>query len=162
VRAARARRASHEKEGQDMDHLSKESAKPAHELEALLDVELKRLPGKYRLPLICVSWRIGRARKWRGNWKLPEGTLSSRLAAARKMLAKRLARHGAPLSVGALALELSQMAASANVPTALAQATSKAASLYASGQAATGIVSVSVATLTKERSKACFWPKSRS
>ena len=38
----------------------------------------------------------------------PEGTLASRLARARTMLAKRLARHGLVVSGGSLAAALSQ------------------------------------------------------
>src|SRR5207247_1946306 len=42
---------------------------------------------------------------------LPEGTVGSRLARAKTLLAKRLARHGLPLSGGALAAVLSETAA---------------------------------------------------
>src|SRR5437764_196610 len=56
----------------------------------------------------------------------PEGTLSSRLARAREMLRGRLERRGLALSVGSLALVLSQNAAPAAVPASLAAATVQA------------------------------------
>jgi hypothetical protein len=52
------------------------------------------------------------------------------------MLARRLARCGVSLSGGALAVALSQGAASAQVPMALASSTAKAAALVAAGQMA--------------------------
>src|SRR5260370_216146 len=65
-----------------------------------------------------------------------EGTVAGRLARARLMLAKRLARHGLAVSGGALAAVLSQSTASASVPTSVVSSTIKAASLFAAGQAA--------------------------
>ena len=59
--------------------------------------------------------------------KLPEGTLSSRLATGRQMLAKRLARHGLALPLGAVGLVLAENAAPACVPASVMEATIKAA-----------------------------------
>ena len=159
ARAVRARRASHEKSGKDMHHLSAEPADRVQELEGLLDEELNRLPDKYRLPLILCDLENRPRKEAARQLKLPEGTLSSRLAAARKLLAKRLARHGAPLSAGALATMMSQSAAAASVPNGLATSTSKAASLYAAGQAATGLVSASALALTEGVVKTMFLAK---
>src|SRR5207247_1843562 len=55
-----------------------------------------------------------------------EGTLSSRLATARKLLAARLARHGVALSPAALAMALAAQTA-AGVPPLLAAATRQTA-----------------------------------
>jgi hypothetical protein len=79
---------------------------------------------------------------------LPEGTLSSRLATARKMLAKRLSRFELPLAGGVLALSFSE-AVSAGVAESLVASTTKAALLIAAGQATAGLVSATVATLTE-------------
>jgi hypothetical protein len=57
---------------------------------------------------------------------VPEGTLSSRLATARRMLARRLSRYGLALSGGALAAAVGQGEASAHVPAALLASTAAA------------------------------------
>jgi hypothetical protein len=77
---------------------------------------------------------------------LPVGTLSSRLAQAKKLLVKRLSRYGA----GALAAALSQETASARVPPVLLHATAKAALRVLAGQILrAGVISTEVITLTE-------------
>jgi hypothetical protein len=69
---------------------------------------------------------------------VPEGTLSSRLASARKLLATRLAGSGLALPSGVLAALVSEGAASARVPAGLVASTARAAALVAAGQLAAG------------------------
>src|SRR5262249_55500912 len=90
---------------------------------------------------------------------ISEGTLSSRLAAARKKLAARLARYGLAFSGASLAALLAENTASASVPAALSGATVKAAMLVAVGPAAIGLVSTTVTTLTEGVLKAMFVAK---
>src|SRR5262249_55843876 len=70
------------------------------DLRPLLDEELTRLPAKYRAPLVLCDLE-GRTRKEAAQQLgLAEGTVASRQARARVMLAKRLTRHGVALSGG--------------------------------------------------------------
>jgi RNA polymerase sigma factor (sigma-70 family) len=73
----------------------------------LLDQELERLPQKYRLAVVLCDLQ-GRTRKEVAReLGCPEGTVASRLARARGILARRLARFGVAVGSGALASLLS-------------------------------------------------------
>jgi RNA polymerase sigma factor (sigma-70 family) len=116
------------------------------ELLQLLDRALHALPEKYRLPVVLCELE-GRSRKEvAGLLHLPEGTISSRLAYAKKLLAQKLSRRGAVLSAGAVTLVLAQGSASAGLPSSLLASTARAAV----GHTLTaGAVSVHVATLVE-------------
>jgi hypothetical protein len=104
-------------------------------LNQVLDHELSQLPDKYRTAIVLCELQ-GRARKDAAReLNLREGTLSSRLATARKLLAGRLARRGLLLSSAGLALALSRSTAEAAVPPTLLVSTVKAAALDAAGVA---------------------------
>jgi RNA polymerase sigma-70 factor (ECF subfamily) len=119
-----------------------------HDLVPLLDQELSRLPDKYRLPLVLCDLE-GRTRTdVAAHLGWPQGTVAGRLARGRDLLARRLARHGLPLSGGVLTALLAENAASAGVPVALVAATGTAAAALADGSAAAGVVSARVAILT--------------
>jgi RNA polymerase sigma factor (sigma-70 family) len=119
---------------------------PWGEALPLLDWELSRLPDKYRVPVVLCELE-GRPRKEVAEQLgIPEGTLSSRLAYARKRLADRLARRGVALSGAAVGLLLSRAALSP-VPVALLLSTAKAARVFAAGQ--TSAIPAAVAVLTQ-------------
>jgi RNA polymerase sigma factor (sigma-70 family) len=122
------------------------------DLREVLDLELERLPEKYRAPLVLCDLE-GRTRKEAARQLgLPQGTVASRLARGRTLLARRLSRHGWVLTAGALGLLLSEVASA--VPAPLVGSTVKAAVLVAAGQV--GAVATPVAALVKEATKAMF------
>jgi len=134
---------------------------PAHtppavqDWEAALDEELSRLPEKFRLPIILFDLEGRSRREVEGQLGLAEGTLSSRLARARRRLAERLSRRGLTFSGGALAMAISE--ATAALPLGLVGATAQKAVLVAAGQLTA--ISSSVTTLMKIAAKAMFLAK---
>ncbi len=131
-----------------------------HELWPILDQELGRLPDKQRAPVVLCDLE-GKTHKEAARllgW--PEGTLSVRLMRARGVLARRLARHGLALTVGALAEMLARQEAWAGLPPTLVGATVRAGVLSAAGPGAVrGLVSEKVLTLTEGVVKAMFLTK---
>jgi RNA polymerase sigma factor (sigma-70 family) len=129
------------------------------DVRLLLDEELSRLPDKYRSVIVLCELE-GRTRKEVAReLGVPEGTVAGRLARARAMLAKRLARRGMALSGGALAVVLSATLASAGVPPSVMSSTIEAATRVAAGQAAAGAVSLQVVALTEGVLKAMLLRK---
>jgi RNA polymerase sigma factor (sigma-70 family) len=152
ARRLAARRRARERQVEEMPQPAVAPEDPGQDLRLVLDEELSRLPGKYRLPVVLCDLE-GRTRKETAlQLGVPEGTLSNRLAAARRLLARRLFRRGVTLSASVTAAALSP-----EVPAALAAATVKAA--VAPGGVATVVVSANVAALTKGVLKAMFLSK---
>ncbi len=149
ARAAAARRSAREKQVTAMP----EPAVPqecSDDLPSLLDQELSRLPEKYRAVIVVCDLQ-GKTRKEAARqFHLPEGTVASRLATARAMLARRLRRNAGQMSGGALAAVLSPNVSSASVPASVASSTIKAASLFAVEQAtAAGAISLQAVALAE-------------
>ncbi len=147
ARTASARRRIKERQVPDMPDPHVETEDAWLDLLPLLDAALTHLPEKYRVPVVLCELE-GRSRKdVAKQLGLPEGTLSSRLATARRMLAQRLKRQGVAFSVPALVALLSHQAASACVPAPLLASTVKAAAPLAAGHAVAGLISARVAAL---------------
>jgi RNA polymerase sigma factor (sigma-70 family) len=154
-----ARRRAREKQVTEMPEPAAAEQDLWRDLRPLLDLELSRLPVVYR-EVIVLSDLEGKTRKdVARQLGLPEGTVGSRLARARAMLARRLSRRGVTLSGGALAAVLTQKAASAVVPNPVVDSTIKAARLLAAGKAAAGLIPAKVAALTEGGLKAMLLSK---
>jgi RNA polymerase sigma factor (sigma-70 family) len=139
ARATAAVRGSREKQVTAMPEPANEQ-QLQEDLRILLDQELSRLPDKYRTVLVLCDLEGNTRKEASQRLRLPEGTVATRLATARTMLAKRLGRSGLAVSGGALATMLAQQVASAGVPASVALTTIQAATLFAAGQAAAGSI----------------------
>lgn len=142
---------------------AKVTAKPApdaladitlRDLQAVLDEELHRLPGKYSavLVLCCLE---GKARDEAAQYLgLPLATVKSRLETGREMLRRRLIRRGLTLSVVLAAVTLRSDAIDAALPAGLVRTASQAAVQLLSGKSAAGLVSADVLALVKQGARA--------
>src|SRR4029077_4181383 len=103
------------------------------ELQAVLDEELQRLPDKYRDPVVLCDLEGKTHREAARLLGWPDGTLTTRLIAARRLLAGRLTRRGLALSAGAIVALMAENAARAAVPEALAEPTLRSVAGTAAG-----------------------------
>src|SRR5207244_8963484 len=115
ARATAAKRGAREKQVTAMPEPAREQQGPWDELQPVLDQQLSRLPQKYRTVIVLCDLE-GKTRKEAArHLKVAEGTVASRLATARAMLARRLTRRGASGSGAALAGRLTRQTAPAAV-----------------------------------------------
>jgi RNA polymerase sigma factor (sigma-70 family) len=159
ARSINARRQSRERQVLRMPDPAVVEQDRWDDLQPLLDQELSRLPDMFRVVIVLCDLE-GKTRKEAARYlHLPEGTVGSRLARAREVLAKRLTDRGLALTGGALAMVLAQNAAAAGMPDSVMANTIGAASLLAAGQSAAEAVSPPVAALTDGVLKAMLMSK---
>jgi RNA polymerase sigma factor (sigma-70 family) len=149
ARQKAARRCSREKQVEALPE-APEPHEDALGLDShVLYEEIDRLPSKYRLAVVLCDLE-GRTRHEAAvRLCLPEGTVASRLATARALLARRLLGRGLGASATCLAAEGFQPAgAPGAVPAGLLANTVRAFSLLAAGEAAVaGLLSAKVSPL---------------
>lgn len=162
LRATAAKRGVRERQVMDIPDPAQAETR-ADDLLPLLDQELSCLPERFRVLIVLCDLEGKTRKEVAQQLGCPEGTVASRLARARTMLAKRLARHGFAVSGASVACVLSQGAASASAPASVLTSTIKAVTLSATGQAVScGLVSAKVVALTEEVVKAMFVSKIKS
>jgi RNA polymerase sigma factor (sigma-70 family) len=135
ARALRAKRRARERPVADVPEPAAAEKDGRPDLRPLLDQEVSRLPDKYRAAVVLCDLE-GKTRKEAARQlAVPEGTLSARLARARAMLARRLARHGLAVPGGAPGAVPPAEAAPAGVPAVLMCSAIKAVARAATGLA---------------------------
>jgi RNA polymerase sigma factor (sigma-70 family) len=150
ARAIAARKSARERQIVDMSEPAALEQEVWHDLQPVLDLELSRLPEKYRV-LIVLCDLEGKTRKEAARQLgCPEGTMASRLARARTMLARRLTRRGVTLSGGLLGAMLPAQAAPASVPATVMCSTIQSVTPIAGGKSASACaISANVAAISQ-------------
>jgi RNA polymerase sigma factor (sigma-70 family) len=149
ARATSAKQRFREKQVVCMPEVEIDRHEPRDDFRPALHQQINRLPAKYRV-LIVLCDLEGKTRKEAAQQlAVPEGTVAGRLARARAMLGKRLARQGIVISAGGLSAALGQHASAAGLPASLVTSTIRAASSFAATSSAKGIVGIKVVALTE-------------
>src|SRR5437588_3511107 len=104
--------------------------------QSVVDEEVSRLPDHYRGVVVLCDLEGMTRKEAARQLGIPKGSVASRLARARILLAKRLTQRGIVFSGGSVAAVLSAGSALAFAPPTLVASTIKAASLLAAGRAA--------------------------
>jgi RNA polymerase sigma factor (sigma-70 family) len=122
------------------------------DLGSLIEAEVARLPEKYREPIVLcyLEGLTHEGAADRLGW--PVGTVRGRLARARDLLRSRLTRRGVTASAALAAVGSLDASARVAVPTALREATVRAAVEVASGRTIVAVVSAQVAALVERAS----------
>jgi RNA polymerase sigma factor (sigma-70 family) len=124
------------------------------ELRSALDDEVRRLPAKYRRPVVLCYFEDKTYTEAAEILGIAEGTVSSRLARARERLRRRLVRRGLTLSAALLSTTVAREALAASVPANLLHLTIRGVVLTAAGNA--GAASSHVAALEERVLKTMF------
>ncbi|MBP3960272.1 sigma-70 family RNA polymerase sigma factor [Gemmata sp. G18] len=118
------------------------------DLRRVIDEELAKLPDKYRTAVVLCDLEGLPRHTAAAQLGIPEGTLSSRLAHARKVLGDRLARRGVTASVTAISAVVGRDSLATVVPHTLTNTTVYAAARFVPGGIVPAGVSPAVSSLT--------------
>jgi RNA polymerase sigma factor (sigma-70 family) len=152
--AVRARAAARQRQAHSLQESVMPISGPGDEVDwelgRVLHDELRRLPEKYRLPVL-LCYLEGRTRADAAECLgCTEGMVRGRLERARDLLRRRLTRRGVALSSTTILSVLSANTGVAAVPPVLADATVRIGMALAAGQgASTGLISANVVALSK-------------
>jgi RNA polymerase sigma factor (sigma-70 family) len=149
ARSGLARRRAREKQVLVMPEPTAPAPPDWTDLQPVLDEELARLPDRLRLPVVLCDLEGRPQREVARHLNVPPATLATRLAAARRTLARRLTRRGVALSGGALAGLLGSPAAAPAVHPALAAGLVRAVETAAAGGALSPLVSANAVHLSE-------------
>jgi RNA polymerase sigma factor (sigma-70 family) len=127
---------------------------PLAELRHVLDEELGRLAERYRVAVVLCDLEGKTRREVAEQLGWAEGTVASRLARGRSILARRLARRG--FAAASVAAALAGGTASAGVPAGLVASTVRAAT---DGASANAVLSAKVIPLTEGVGRSMFLTK---
>jgi len=128
---------------------STSSSSSTSKILSLLDEELTRLPGSYRIPIVLCDLEGFSHREAGNRLGISEDAVSMRLTRGRRILANRLLKRGCAFSAAAMAGFLAESAVATELPQTLAASTVNLATLAQAGlQTTHGLISPSLVTLT--------------
>ncbi len=136
ARALAARRRASEQQAAQMQTRNTVPEPNDPELRAILDDALSRLPEKYRTPVVLCYLEGKSYAEAARQLRWPLGTVRGRVARARTLMRRQLARRGLAVPIGLFGTVWAAEASAAAVPTVLVRSTVRAALLAAAGKTA--------------------------